>query len=111
MFKSGIYSIPRGVHVLVVLATDSHGWEHVSVVKYPRLDRSLAASMTPSWKDMCEVKSLLWKDPEACVMQLHPAKSEYVNNHPNCLHLWRPINGASIPQPPSFLVGIKDPKK
>jgi hypothetical protein len=55
---------------------------------------------------MCYVKSLFWDDEEA-VMQLHPPKSEWVNNHPYALHLWRPI-GATIPLPPSVLVGKKD---
>ena len=37
------------------------------------------------------------------VMQLHPAKKEYVNIKNNCLHLWRPI-GVEIPTPPRFMV-------
>lgn len=37
--------------------------------------------------------------------QYHPPKSAYVNNHPNCLHLWRPI-GIEMPRPPSIMVGI-----
>jgi hypothetical protein len=53
---------------------------------------------------MCFVKDLFWDD-EDCVMQLHPKKSEYVNNSPFCLHLWRPIN-AIIPTPPHEMVGI-----
>ncbi|MBR5818147.1 MAG: hypothetical protein IKY62_05825 [Clostridia bacterium] len=40
------------------------------------------------------------------VVQYHPAKSEYVNNVPNCLHLWRPT-GAEMPTPPAIMVGIK----
>jgi hypothetical protein len=71
-----------------------HGWEHVSVSTKHR---------TPNWTEMCFVKDLFWNDDEV-VMQLHPAKSEYVNYHPNCLHLWRPLN-AEIPLPPSILVG------
>lgn len=34
------------------------------------------------------------------VMQLHPSEEEYVNNHPYCLHLWKP-KSAIIPTPPS----------
>jgi hypothetical protein len=41
------------------------------------------------------------------VVQYHPAKSEYVNNMPNCLHLWRPVNEA-MPTPPSIMVGVRD---
>lgn len=72
------------------------GWEHVSVSRKSRI---------PSWEDMCRVKTLFW-GPEACVVQYHPPESEYVNNHPNCLHLWRPRE-ATLPTPPSMLVGVK----
>ena len=37
---------------------------------------------------MGHVKDLFWGEEDA-VLQLHPPKSEYVNNHPFCLHLWR----------------------
>ena len=39
--------------------------------------------------------------------QFHPPRSEYVNNHPNCLHLWKPV-GAEFSMPDSILVGIKE---
>ena len=73
-----------------------NGWEHVSVSrdKHP-----------PNWQEMCFVKKLFWGDDEA-VMQLHPPSRDYVNHHPNCLHLWRPLRDA-IPLPPSILVGPK----
>ena len=73
-----------------------YGWEHVSVSteRHP-----------PNWEEMCYVKGLFWEDEEV-VMQLHPRKSDYVNCHPNCLHLWRPSDGA-IPTPDSVLVGPK----
>lgn len=74
------------------------GWEHVSVSTRRRI---------PNWREMCFVKDLFWSDDEA-VMQLHPPKSEYVNQHPFCLHLWRP-NKQKIPLPPRILVGTKDP--
>ena len=82
--------------VIRVIASDGMGWEHVSV---SRPDRC------PSWEDMCLVKSLFW-DEEDCVIQYHPPKSQYVNNHPYCLHLWRPV-GIELPMPPSMMVGIK----
>ncbi len=55
---------------------------------------------------MCQVKSLFWSDDD-CVMQLHPPKSEWVNNHSYCLHLWRPTDTA-IQTPPSVMVGFKE---
>lgn len=36
----------------------------------------------------------------------HPPRAEAVNNHPHCLHLWRPIDEA-IPRPPMAMVGIQ----
>lgn len=72
------------------------GWEHVSV--------SLA-TRCPTWDEMCRVKALFWDEGD-CVVQFHPPASEYVNNHPFCLHLWRSID-RTFPMPPSVLVGVK----
>jgi hypothetical protein len=81
-----------------VIASDAMGWEHVSV---SRSDRC------PTWDEMCQVKAMFWDD-DNCVVQFHPPRSEYVNNHPNCLHLWRPADGNQpMPMPHSLLVGIK----
>lgn len=76
---------------------DSYGWEHVSVS---------TARRTPNWAEMCFVKDLFWSEDE-CVIQFHPPKSEYVNNHPYCLHLWRAVDG-HIKSPPSLLIGVKE---
>jgi len=75
----------------------SAGWEHVSVSTRRR---------PPNWQEMCFVKDLFWDETE-CVIQFHPPRSEYVNNHPHCLHLWGRADG-NIPTPPSILVGFKD---
>jgi hypothetical protein len=74
-----------------VIASDGLGWEHVSV---SRSDR------TPTWDEMCQIKDLFW-DSEDCVVQYHPPKSDYVNVHNHCLHLWR-TDG--IPTPPTLMV-------
>ena len=71
-------------------------WEHVSV----SLD-----NRCPNWPEMCFVKSLFWDDEET-VMQLHPPKSKWINNHNFCLHLWRPTK-QEIPLPPDITVGIR----
>jgi hypothetical protein len=76
--------------------TISQGWEHVSVSTRRR---------PPNWQEMSFVKDLFW-EPEECVVQFHPPRSEYVNNHPHCLHLWKPTK-QSLPLPPSILVGYK----
>ena len=62
-------------------------------------------SALPEWDEMCFVKDLFWRDDE-CVVQFHPPRAEYVNYHPNCLHLWKPV-GRDVQTPPSILVGPK----
>lgn len=86
----------------MVIASDGEGWEHVSV---RMIDRPTGKDRTPTWAEMCKIKDIFW-DEEDCVVQYHPPKSEYVNNHPHVLHLWRPTN-QNIPLPDSILVGIK----
>lgn len=83
---------------LRMLASDGNitGWDHVSV-SIPNQPKR-----TPSWAEMCWVKSLFWDDEEE-VVQFHPKKSQYVNNHPGCLHLWRPVR-AQMPTPPRICV-------
>lgn len=75
------------------------GWDHVSVSPQK-------SKYTPSWDDMCAIKEVFFKDSEA-VIQIHPPRDEYVNNMPNCLHLWR-ANDKDMVLPPSFMVGIKE---
>jgi len=79
------------------------GWEHVSVQAVVRNRFVVKRSRVPSWREMCFVKAMFWDD-EDVVMQLHSRRSEYVNAHPNVLHLWRPV-GLAIPTPPRDLVG------
>ena len=54
---------------------------------------------------MCQVKDLFWEEEEV-VVQFHPKKSEYVNMHEGCLHLWRSTE-KEFPTPPSILVGYR----
>jgi len=94
--NNGGFFVPRRAGApLKIIASDGLGWEHVSVSLPDRC---------PTWEEMCRVKALFWDDEDA-VMQLHPPRSTWVNNHPYCLHLWRPVEGA-IPLPPQFMVGI-----
>lgn len=97
--NNGAFVFPGRSVDVTVIASDGGGWEHVSVSCHGRC---------PTWEEMCAVKEIFWRDDEA-VMQLHPAKSEHINNHPFCLHLWKPCDGTStIPLPPSILVGLKE---
>ena len=79
-----------------IIASWGGGWEHVS---------ASYATRCPTWEEMCMIKEIFWDDSEV-VMQLHPEKVEYVNLHPYCLHLWKPMD-QKIPTPPSFMVGVK----
>lgn len=91
---------PHGRELQIIASDGSdpegQGWEHVSV--------SLA-KRPPNWEEMCFVKNLFWT-PDECVVQYHPAQDDYINCHPNCLHLWRNVN-FTFPTPPPILVGPK----
>jgi hypothetical protein len=97
----GFFFIPIGVgktplNVMSAPFDGEQEWEHVSVSLPTRC---------PTWEEMAYVKSLFWS-PEDTVIQFHPPESQYVNNHPYCLHLWRNTK-TEIPTPPTGLVGIK----
>lgn len=89
---------------LQIIANEAHPnrlwWEHVGISIRRRI---------PNWREMCFVKDLFWSEEE-CVVQFHPPRSEYVNCHPNCLHLWRNAKQDFL-LPPAILVGIKDVHK
>lgn len=87
---------PADGQTMQIIASDGGGWEHVSVSFQDRC---------PTWAEMCWVKNLFWNDRET-VIQYHPSKSEYVNNHPFCLHLWKPV-GVKLPKPPKDFIGVK----
>ena len=95
--KNGAFKFRIKGNNYFVIASNGGDWEHVSVS---------CASCVPSWDVMCQIKDMFFNDNEV-VMQLHPKKDEYINNHPNCLHLWRPLK-QKIPTPPSIMVGIKE---
>lgn len=97
--NNGAFRIPSTVRTrlaLMIVASDGEGWEHVSVSTVVR---------TPTWEEMCFVKNLFW-DEEDEVIQFHPKRSEYVNCHPHCLHMWKPV-GKEILMPPTYLIGLK----
>ena len=81
----------------MLIVGDGGAWEHVSV----RADRG-GKGRIPSWREMALIKDLCW-DPDDVVVQYHPRRSEYVNDHPHVLHLWRPVD-AILPTPPRAFV-------
>jgi hypothetical protein len=93
---NGAFLVPVACDTYRVIASDGEGWKHVSV--------SRAHGMNPpTWATMCVIKDLFFGE-DAWVIQYHPAKTDYINCHPGCLHLWQPL-GQEIPKPPGWMVG------
>ena len=98
-FDGGFGEFKKGTTKgMTVIWSYGGGWEHVSIDGKKRM---------PTWDEMCQLKDMFFTEDECCV-QYHPPKSEYVNNIPYCLHIWKPIEQYSgvLPIPPSLLVGI-----
>lgn len=91
--SNGAFRISIKGKTYIMIASNSGGWEHVSISHEYKI---------PTWEVMCMLKDLFFEESET-VMQLHPAQSDYVNIHNNCLHLWRPID-KEIPMPPKEFV-------
>lgn len=96
------YFISGSQKGMTVIWSYGGGWEHVSIDGKKRM---------PIWEEMCQLKDMFFEEDECCV-QYHPPKSEYVNNIPYCLHIWKPIEQYSgkLPMPPSMFVGMKGVK-
>jgi hypothetical protein len=95
--NNGAFLIPHKGRTFTVIVSDTEGWDHVSISLRDRC---------PTWSEMCHFKDLFF-DHDEPAMQLHPPKSEHVNFHRYCLHLWR-SQGTPIPSPPAYLVGPKE---
>lgn len=77
---------------------EDNEWEHVSVTVHNR-----GKIVMPTWEQMCKIKDMFWGEDDT-VVQYHPAKKDYVNRHPKCLHLWKPV-GKEFLKPPKEFVG------
>ncbi|MEA4928398.1 MAG: hypothetical protein VB104_06930 [Candidatus Limiplasma sp.] len=93
---AGFIEMPGEKRVMAFIASFGGGWDHVSVSYHHRC---------PTWDEMQRVKDLFFGEEEI-VVQYHPAKSQYVNNHPYCLHLWKP-HIEMIPTPPTWMAGAR----
>ena len=95
----GAFSVPLadGVFALCIAADGSamhlDEWEHVSVSIHTSVGTRL-----PTWPEMCAIKDVFW-DASDCVVQFHPPRKRYVNDHPHVLHLWRSVTYRQ-PMPP-----------
>lgn len=82
---------------LYLIASNGGGWDHVSVTV-------AGEGRCPLWSEMAWVRDQFF-EPGETVMQLHPPRDQYINNHAYCLHLWRAHHQA-IPLPPTIMVGF-----
>lgn len=85
----GTFRRTCGLTVAITTQKENDGkfWTHVSISRPTRL---------PNYHDMCEVKSVFLGD-DALALQLFVPKSEHVNIHPYCLHLWSCLDGRPTP--------------
>ena len=77
------FKIPYKNFFFQVLASiEPNGWGHVSVALWNN-------ARIPKWEEMCFIKSIFFDAEDLCI-QFHPKKSQYVNLHDKCLHIWQP---------------------
>jgi hypothetical protein len=74
-----VYSQTSPSTVLRIIASNSGGWDHVSVSTTHR---------TPTWEEMSQVHRLFFL-PHEVACQLHVPEKEHINFHNHTLHLWR----------------------
>jgi hypothetical protein len=92
---NGHFMVPLDGEFWFVRISDGQDWKHLSVSNAQK-------KVLPSWTTMCRIKESFFGDDE-WVCQFHPAKEDYVNDHPFVLHLWMPLNEV-LPKPPVWMV-------
>jgi len=99
---NGVFIIPHhriADYKYTVVISDRNGWDHVSVtLSCNKRD----VKRCPTWEEMCYIKELFFDETEY-VIQIHPAKGDYVNDHQWCLHLWK-CTDRDFPKPPTIMV-------
>lgn len=83
-FEGTVGRHPTGLVSMISanLELDDNWWLHVSISRGDRL---------PDYQDLVLVKDGLI-GPKRKAMQLFVPRSEHVNDHEFCLHLWSPVN-------------------
>lgn len=89
----GYVYYPDVIQPIRVVFSFGAGWDHVSASYSTRL---------LTWDEMNFLKDVFFHEDET-VVQFHPPKKDYINNHPNVLHLWKPQD-YDIALPPKFMV-------
>jgi hypothetical protein len=92
---NGMFLVPLEGELWHVMISDQMGWKHLSVTNAQK-------KMLPSWTVLGRLKDLFYGDDEwAC--QFFPAKEDYIDDHPFCLHIWKPLD-EELPRPSIALV-------
>lgn len=93
----GAYAFQSATGMLIIYGEEKiegRWWRHLSVSRQGRI---------PSYDDLTKVKSAFAGDHRSAVM-VFPKKEEHVNIHPNCLHLWWPVDEKHYPLPDFRLI-------
>jgi len=95
---NGVFMVKSPIDggLLVIVASNGGGWDHVSVSRSNRC---------PNWPEMEHVKRMFFRDTE-CVVQFHVPTDQHINVHPHCLHLWR-HQSQEFPRPPLWMVALE----
>lgn len=96
--NNGLFIFKVNQEIFRCIVSDGNNWDHVSV----SIETINEKTRLPTWEELNWIKNLFWDEDEE-VIQIHPKKSNYINVHPNVLHLWRPQK-EKIPMPPMYMV-------
>ncbi|MEG4965744.1 hypothetical protein QUB11_03705 [Microcoleus sp. B6-A1] len=85
----GAYRSRDGLVVIIScsIEKDGYSWVHVSLSR---------KKSVPTWIDLVKVKDI-FLGAEALAIQILPARSEWVNVHEFCLHLYQCLDQRPIP--------------
>lgn len=88
----------NGLIVIVSYGFESDGnpWIHLSASRKRCL---------PTWDELVRLKEL-FLGKEICAVQVIPPRSEYVNHHENCLHLFARMDKRVVPDFRVYLEGF-----
>ncbi len=85
----GMYKSRDGLAVIVSCSVEEDGkpWIHLSVSRKKSI---------PTWVDLVNVKEI-FMGKDALAIQILPPRSEYINVHEFCLHLYQCLEDRPIP--------------
>lgn len=101
--RNGSFVIPFNGLELFAICSDGSDWHKSGLTGKPW--EHVSVSLThrcPTWEEMEHVRSLFFDDDET-VVQFSVPRSEHLNHHEFCLHMWRMVAG-TFPKPPAITV-------